>query len=353
MKKFKITRLLLAITLVGVVACGCGKKEEEPEVVIDTEVNEVESPENIDIAPEGMIRSDLTGEWIDESFKNQRPVACMINNLSVAMPQSGIGQADIVYEMEVEGGITRLMAVFQDYSNLEKVGPIRSARHYYIKTAMEYDAIFAHVGQSCVAEQFISTSGVNNINGLTNSMIFRDNSRKAPHNAYSNSEKFVQAINNKGYSTACSESYEKKFEFNKEDTDLADGTTANKIEVAYNSNRKPYFEYDSENKVYLRFQYGDKQIDDQTNEQLAYKNVIVQFCAQEPLLDELIEIHLVGEGTGYYFTDGKCIPITWKKESENGVCKYYYENGEQLEMNQGKTWISIFSNSHTQDVTFE
>lgn len=352
MKKFKKLCLVALITVAAILAMSCGKKEEATteEVTTTEEVATEESNE----APEGMVANELTGEWIDESLSNQRPLTCMINNLKPAMPQSGIGQADIVYEMLVEGGITRLMGVYKDYSKLEKLGPIRSSRHYYVEEAMEYDAIYAHVGQSVFAEEKIASTGINNINGLYNSMIFRDKSRVAPHNAYTNSENIAAAIKEQKYRTEYDTTFSKdKFVFAKDDTELADGEKAEKITTAFNSNRKPWFEYDSENKVYKRFQYGDKQIDAETDEQLTYKNVIIQFCPHAPLLEELIDITLTGEGTGYYATDGKVIPITWKKSGDGDTCKYYTEDGKQLEMNVGKTWITIFPDDQKGDITFE
>ena len=95
------------------------------------------------------VYNDLTGEWVtDRTEEYGRPIAVMLNNISDAMPQCDIGKADIVYEMKVEGGITRLLGIFNDYSNLEKLGSIRSCRPYYVTVAMEYDAIYMHYGQS-------------------------------------------------------------------------------------------------------------------------------------------------------------------------------------------------------------
>ena len=355
MKKIKLLAVLLVLTVLGLSVVACGKKEETEEKaeIVDTTSADVSSPEDIDIAPEGMIPCELTGEWIDESFKDQRPLCCMIHNLEVAMPQSSVGQADIIYEMEVEGGITRLMAVFHDYSALEKLGPIRSARHYYVQTAMEYDAIFAHVGQSIFAEDEIASSKINNLNGLTNSMIFRDNTRVAPDNAYTNSEKLADAISSKDYPTTHNESYDQKFFISKNDYTPEDGTAANKVTTAYNEGRKPWFEYNKDDGLYYRFQYGDKQIDKETNEQLAFKNVIIQFTTQAPLEGLLIDITLTGTNDGIYITNGQAIPITWEKDGIYGVCHYYTMDGEELKVNKGKTWITIFSDAKKDAITFE
>lgn len=353
MKKFnKILCVSCATVLMMSLLAGCGKTEEEP-VDVGEKV-EMESPEDVTITRDGMYMSELTGEWIDEELKDQRPIAVMINNVGDAMPQSGIGQADVVYECLVEGGITRLLAVFKDYSNLEKLGPIRSARPYYVRIADEYNGIYVHVGHSDRAVTEIENSGIDDLDGvygIGNVFTFRDETRVAPHNCYSNTEGLEAAIEKEGFSTTYDASYSEKFVFNSEDTELTDGTQANKITTAFNSNRKPYFEYNSEDKLYYRYQYGGNQIDDQTNENLAYKNVIIQFALHTPLEDNLIDIIMTGSGDGLYATDGKIIPITWK--NENGVVRYYTADGEQLKLNPGKTWITMFPDSQKDDIIIE
>ena len=118
------TSLIMGLSLV---ISGCGKENQGAMNLPATEnMNTAVDLELVN--HEGKVQSDLTGEWVDPAVNEQRPVAVMINNIGEAMPQSGIGQADVIYEMIVEGGITRLMAVFSDYSGLEKIGPVRSAR---------------------------------------------------------------------------------------------------------------------------------------------------------------------------------------------------------------------------------
>lgn len=354
MKRFK---KYLALLCVGTLSLGLltACKDKEATSVDSTNTAFMEDPEDISLMKDGMIISDLSGEWIDEKYKDQRPLCVMINNIQEAMPQSGISNAPVVYEMLVEGGITRLLAVFDDYQDLGKTGPIRSSRHYYVYTALEYDAIYAHIGQSVVAEQVIKDTNIDNLNGMEgvgNIMVYRDNTRVAPHNAYSDGERFVNSIEYAKYDTTHKDNFEKKFSFYSKNTDLKDGKTASTIHTNYSNGRKPYFEYDEANGVYLRNQYGGPQIDDQTNETLSYKNVIIQFAHHEPLLDELIDIDLSTNGEGYYATNGKYIPITWKCE-DDGVVRYYTKDGEKLKMNPGKTWITIFPDSQQGDVIFE
>ena len=126
----------------------------------------VDIAKGILLYPEGMARSYLTGEWIDETIANQRPLAVMLGNTKIATPQYGITDADVIYEAAVEGQETRLMAIFQDYANLEKVMSIRSCRHYYVHWALEFDAIYAHYGQAKYAVEILSQDYVNNLSGL-------------------------------------------------------------------------------------------------------------------------------------------------------------------------------------------
>ena len=147
MRKFMKKTVAVSVSAVlglSVLMTGCGKEEASTAATTATEA--MSSATDIELVnTEGKVQSDLTGEWVDPEVNQNRPVAIMINNIGEAMPQSGIGQADVIYEMVVEGGITRLMAVFSDYSGLEKIGQVRSARQYYVRAAEQLDAIFCHI----------------------------------------------------------------------------------------------------------------------------------------------------------------------------------------------------------------
>ncbi len=358
MRKTKTALLFTAALAACSMMAGCGKKEPTTEMITETQEQTTQEEATVE-TKDGMVLNPLTGEWIDESFANARPIAVMINNLKPAIPQAGIEKADIMYEVLVEGGITRMMGVYTDYSGMDKIGPIRSARHYYVKLANEYDAIYVHVGHSTYAVTELADSGIDHIDGtegIGNVFTYRTSDRKAPHNCYSSTEGIMKAFEQTGFSLTHNAGYDSnKFLFQTEDTELAEGTVANKITTAFNNNRKPWFEYNAEEKLYYRFEYGDKQIDETTGNQLKYKNVIIQF-ASHSVLDEkkdLQEIKLTGTGDGFYATDGKMIPITWEKQSDKGVTKYYTADGEQLKMNPGKTWITIFKDTEKSGIIAE
>lgn len=360
MKKFKLGILVAAFGFATLGLAGCGSKEEE--TTAPTEASTTEEVTTEEVTTEEVIQhegiyNDLTGIWeTDRTEEYGRPISVMMNNISDAMPQCGIGEADIVYEMKVEGGITRMLAIYSDYSNFERLGSIRSCRPYYVTVSMEYDAIYMHYGQSPQGETKLATSGINNLSGLSAEggvTYYRSSDRVAPHNVFSTPEMIEAGIEYMGYSTEHYYGFESMFLFHDEVTPLENGETANKITTDYSFNH-PWFEYHEDDGLYYRFQYNTAHIDGNTNEQLAYENIIVQFAHYTSIDDhDRQQLDLVGSGTGLYATNGKIIPITWKKSSENAQTKFYTEDGEELVLNPGKTWIAVFESNNTEGVTWE
>lgn len=353
---------LFALLLIGCMAIGmltgCSK---EPEAPTDLSVQgEIEIIEDEDVIPEGMARSYLTGEWIDEELATQRPIAVMLGNTTAALPQYGISEAQIVYESPVEGGLTRILAVIHDYENLEKLMSVRSCRHYFVHWALEYEAIYTHYGQAYLAYDILGQDYVHNLNGMEGSVdnvvYERDSSRKAPHNAYTTGEKLVAGIEMKEYPTTLSEDYEGHFLFNDDDKNeiqLANGAEATLVKTGYPIN-KPWFEYNEEDGLYYRYQHGNAQIDAVDNSQLTCKNIILQVCDWEVMDQEAgyLNVDTTSGGHGYFITNGKMLPVTWSKESVTSPTKYYYEDGSEIILNQGKTWICIIQDTAEDEVTF-
>lgn len=346
---------------------GCGNKTETPEVtsVVEpvsfepltepvTQTEAVTEPETVDpyYIPEGMMRSYLTGELISEGQGNRRPVAVMLNNIIDAIPQTGISRAGVVYEAPVEGGLTRLMGIFENYDDLDKIGSVRSARTYYVYFAKEFDAIYAHYGQCEYALPLLNSSEIDNISGLEsvgNVAYYRTSDRKAPHNAYTSAECIQDGIDYLGYNTAYPEGYDGHYRFaqGNEVVTLDEGEDAKKVVVGY-PNNKPWFEYNESDNLYYRFQYGAKQIDDMNGEQLAYRNIIMQYCGWESYYGtQYLNINVSSGGAGKYITNGKAIDITWQKDSQYGKTRYYDETGNEIVLNQGKTWVCIIQKDQT------
>lgn len=351
---------LLALALLGITALsvfGCGKKEEPATTEVPTEATTTEEATTED-PHEGENYNELTGEW-SKDYEPKRPIAIMINNIVDAIPSSSTKKADIIYECMVEGGITRIMPIFSNYDDIEKLGSVRSARHYYINIAREYDAIYFCYGQSAPAKKILNDGKIDAVNGLTyDAGFYRDDSRVAPHNVYTTSEKIKQGIEDFGYSTEYSDTHEKVWLFNEEETDLENGTAANTVHVSFGSYMKPYFVYNEEKGTYDRYEYGGAQIDnmaDEADNVLSFENVIIQQSSYECIntKNDLQELTQVGTGTGYYCTNGKAIPITWEKTSKKTKTYFYTEDGEELQLNPGKTWVSIIGNGEGAGVSFE
>lgn len=351
--------LLLIILTIVMISGKDKKKDSDDKTGSDASINvepeaTMSDAEDIDVVTrEGMVISNLTGEWIDESLDGQRPVCMMINNIIDAIPQSGISEADIIYEMKVEGSLTRLLCVFKDYEDIEKVGPVRSARHYYVEVADMLDGIYCHFGYSPLAEQEIPALGVNNLNGLflDGTVYYRDSARYAPHNVYTSGSRIADGIATYEYSTVYTTEPEKMFAFNYEEANLDSGNSANIIKTDYAHN-SPWFEYNSDEGVYYRYQYNQAHIDVENGEQLKFKNVIVMLADYTSLdSTDHQDVDWNAGGTAYYATNGEYVEITWKKD--NGVLKYFDKDGNQLRMNPGKTFIAVFDDSYPEGVSFE
>lgn len=363
MKKSK--RILAGIAVFMMVAAlgGCGNKYEEVSVttaaveteteaettvaavVLKTEEEEtttaaVEEPEER-VEIDGKIRSYLTGEMVDVEKANRRPLAIMMSNDKEAQPQYGINRAGVVYEAPVEGTMNRYMAIIEDYDDLERIGSVRSCRTYYTYFAREFDAIYAHYGQSTFALPYLeNVDNINGVEGIGGNAFYRSSDKKAPHNAYASAAKIKSTIEKLGYSTEYSDSYEGHFKFaNGSEQVTLDGQDAYKVVPGYSYN-EPWFEYHEDDGLYYRFQYGAAH---KGNEgQIAVKNIIIQYAEWgHYATTEYLNINLHTGREGYFITNGKAIPVTWKKDGEFGVTHYYDQDGKEITLNKGKTWICV------------
>ena len=352
MKRKSIILLILAM-LFALTACG---KKEEP--IRENNFNTLEetptptSTATPTVTPEenheGQAISKLTGLWVDEKIANRRPIALMINNISFANPQTGIGEASIMYEAVVEGGITRMMAIFEDVTG-DKIGSVRSARHYFVSFADEYDAIYAHFGHTKYATSKIKELGVDNLSGLSgigSTVYYRDNSIKPPHNAFASAKGLWKGIEKLGYRTTLRENLNNHFTFYEEDTDLLEGENASKkVTLGLSGYTSPYFTYDTKDKLYYRFQFDGPHIDKGTGEQLAFKNLILQYVSYWTIDQkngyQSMDIENT-KGEGLYITNGKAVAITWDKNEATKEMHYYDKDGKLLTINPGKTYIALY-----------
>ncbi len=322
----------------------------ETELVMETEIEETH---------EGQVQSLYTGLWIDEDIASLRPVAIMMENTSAAMPLYGIAQADVVYECPVEGGITRLMAIMQDYTGLSKIGNIRSCRTYYVYFAKEFDAVYFHCGQSHFAKELVYSSFIDNVNytlGKAETYSYRTSDKAAPHNLYTSSTMIANAISAYNYTSTLDGDEESHYIFTDEGTEvtLDSGTSATKVSLYY-SNNKPWWEYNESDGLYYRYQFSTAQKDGNTGEQLTAKNIIIMECDWYLWEEDTgyLYIEYMGSGSGKYITNGKCIDITWKRESESGKTRYYDSDGNEITLNRGVTWVEVAQDTYAGNITIQ
>jgi len=353
--KFKNLAKALTIATMIMMLTACGNKETTNEVTptptaaVTSEVSvepTAEPTPTLEVVQEGMVRSYLTGEYVPEAVGRRRPVAIMMNNVKVAVPQAGIANAGVVYEAPVEGGITRLMAVIEDYDNLEKIGSMRSCRDYYIFYASGFNAIYVHYGQSVYALGILEMSEVDNLSGLagySESVFYRTSDRKAPHNAYTSYEGLQRGIEIRGYSQEYAEGYQSSYVFADASAplELPGEWWADVVLPGYYLN-DARFDYNAEDSLYYRSQYGGAHIDELTGEQLAYKNILIQYSTWRNYDENgYLNIDVDAGNEGIYITNGKAIPVRWEKHDPWGATFYYDMAGNQITLNQGKTWVCI------------
>lgn len=320
------------------------KKSEE--VQEESDVQEAEKEEE-EVLPEGMTINPLTGLPVREEAVAHRPVAITINNLYSALPQSGISQADIIYETLAEGGITRLISVFQDIESVEKLGPVRSARRYFLDFALDQDAIYVHYGQDPAIINVHAQLGVANLNGLSyldTIMCWRDNSRVAPHNVYTSGDKIMAAWDTVGYRKEKKEDHIMAFNFNNGD-EVFEGTgQALKVSIPYSYYITGEFVYNEEEGIYKRYHFNEEHIDANTGDILTTKNIILQYANiyQRPGDTEgRLDIETISSGKGIYISEGMKKEITWEKTEQYEPTQFYDENGNRLKINKGNTWICV------------
>ena len=275
---------------------------------------------------------------------NDRPIAVMIDNHSDAWPQAGLNQAYMVYEIIVEGGETRLMALFKGV-DLDKIGPVRSARHYFIDYVMENDAIYVHFGQSPQAQSDMKKYSIADINGISEdgTTFWRVKDKYAPHNAVTSTERLLKSAKSKNYRTTSTE--KSVLNYVTDEVDLEEGQVANTVTIPHSNLQTVKYEYDEENKVYVRYARGEKQVDWDTKEPVTTKNIIITFCDNYTLSDSENKgrqgLKNIGTFDGYYITNGRAIKIKCVKNARDEKTIYQDIDGNEIEVNDGNTFVNI------------
>ncbi len=375
MKKLRIWLILAALLLLS--ACGedgnitntgdsgpgnPGFSENESLSDGDPASQSSGSPVQDDAQPprEGMVRSRLTNEWIDEDAAATRPIAVMIPNEHNAQPQYTLSEASILYEATVEGRMTRLLAIYENWQDLEKIGNIRSLRRYYAYWAFEWDAVIIHCGSPWFINDLLAEPETQTLNEsiyADSSAFFRDETRRSPHNAYATGQGILSVIGKKRYPLEYRGlTDENHFQF----TDASEpntleqyGENAMKAYYIDMSGCYPvtrcYFEYSEADGLYYRSQHlsggtDGPHIDGATGRQLCFKNILVQYIKSEDLGlgGGYLDLQCSDtEEDGWYFTNGKGIHVTWEKSADYSPTKFYDDNGKEIVLNTGKTMICV------------
>lgn len=275
-----------------------------------------------------------------------RPYAIMINNVSTARPlQSGLQDAFIIYEIIVEGGITRYLALFQDV-NTERIGSIRSARHYYLDYALENDAIYVHHGTSPQAQSDFGALGVDRIEISTPKTGWRDKSLNvaSEHTLFTSMELLANGLKNKR--TERNKDY--LLNYSSENIDLSkdeNNKKADKVEIEYSNNTTTSYQYNKDEQVYYRYVNNKEHTDYVTKKQYTFKNIITyqvkNYTLNDPEGKGRQGIENIGSGEGYYISNGYATKIKWQKDCRECQTKYTTMNGDKLKVNDGNTFIQI------------
>ncbi len=365
-----ISFLLALVVLMGLFACTAHPEapEEPPEpspaVTPSPTPTPTPTPEPTPtpvMETEPLYRSLFNGEGLDEPDYT-RPFAVMINNYILAQPQCGISDADIVYEVLAEGGITRMMAIFSDVKNAGRIGSMRSIRTYYVDIAMAYGAVAVHAGYSEQAHSRIRSNAVNNIDGVAgpgedNGTFYRDSNRMqngVEHSMFTKGESLYECAESLGYPLTVDEDYDTGLRFVKDGTP-EDGESAENIEIDFNGpkGKRSLLAYHEDTGLYTMVQHGSDYTDGNTDENVTFTNVLV-LRAETSVIDEYgrLDVKLTGEGTGWYANGGKVVEINWSRGDLTDHFEYELSDGTPLEIGVGKSYIAIIS-TYQADAIFE
>lgn len=379
--KRKVAMIFLSAVLACSALTGCGN-DKEVVSTNTTEVSEVEkskseteqkegadttestAAEETTVAEEnhdGMYRSELTNEWIDESLKDQRPVAIIVDNEKTALDHYGLTQADIVYEImnsTANGEITRLMCLVKDYASITQFGSIRSARPTHFMIAPEYNAILVHDGGPYYIDAYLSNPWIDNLSG---GFARIENGKAREFTEYVTTGEVEARIAASKYDVEYNEYYQGAHWLFTNESNPVDLTgygiseECTLVDLPFPHNGSE-LQYDEESNTYLYYEYGKAHIDlANDKEQLAFTNVVIQ-CAELVELDAngYMEFKLLNQsGVGYYITGGNAIPVTWGKANDVSATKFYDMDGEEIVLNTGKTYIALVSTDRWDELVLE
>lgn len=359
----RIFALTLALCLL---LCACGSTAEPETSPITTptqapttepttepETEPTTEPTTAPTEPPVIYRNPLNGAVLEEPFTG-RATAVVINNIAACLPQHGISGADMIFELETEGGITRLLAVYTELENVGSIGPVRSARSFFNSIAYGYDAPIIHCGGSSwglngYSDENSQLSNWAHINEQYNgSYFFRDSSRTGSysweHTLFTNDQLLLKGLADKEYNTVYADGLDYGMQF-AEEPGLV-GEPASQVTVHFRDSKTTSFTYNPDNGLYAASQYNRNHVDGNTGEVLQYRNVLCLNVEQWGIYDGTYTrsfYDLIGEGTGYFACDGQLIPILWSRADVASPFVYTTEDGTLLTLGVGTTYVGFSS----------
>lgn len=365
MKKIMRKSMLLCLCLFLLLAItGCKKKEVVEEVPVEEVEIIEEEPEVIEEEPIAIPENQnlLTGLGdLSEEAIGKRPVAVMVNNVMDAMPQYGVEQADVIFEIPVEADLTRFMALYADYTKVPTICAVRSCRYYFPAISEGFDAFYVHWGCDPTIYEYMNSLQLDSYDGMSNPgrLFARDQARlnsgyALEHTGYFDGTKFAAYIQSIGVRTDLgADKTGTAFVFNGMNEQLKpEGNACTKVNLNF-GNQTAALTYDQESNTYKKTNCGETQIDAKTGNQLSFTNVIVletTFSIRDEVGRKKVDITGGANTVGYYISNGAMQKITWLKENENAYLKFYDESGEELSINRGKSYIAF---NYAGQTTFE
>ncbi len=360
--------LLIALLAFALSSCQQEVVEEviEPQIVetiapVEPEPEPEPEPElEPEPEPEFLYYNPLTGEGMDEDISANRPYAVMLNNLKIATPQLSVSQADIIFEIPAEGGITRMMAIYQSMEGVGDIGSVRSARDYYVEIAAGLDAFFLHAGGSDTAYATIKSLGVTTfdcVNGpYEGTLYWRDADRISnmgfEHSVVTSGDTIVELFENYNVRKEHNDNFVSSFAFS--DTPSLDGAVEiSQLSVTYSYYKTGVFTYDADSGLYLVEEYDAPYIDGNNGEQVAVRNVLVLRTDISAIAGDdagRLDIRTIGSGSGLFLCDGKVIEIDWSRASLSAPFQFFTTDGAPLELGIGTSYINIVDESYVIDL---
>lgn len=304
----------------------------------------------VSVRAEQLVPRRLDGVMVPASVSNRWPVAVMIDNLTSARPQSGLGQASVVYEALAEGGIPRFMAVYAQ-PNIKRIGPVRSTRPYFVRYAAEYRAGLAHAGGSPDGLILLRSLRMPNIEGLkgkTASFFFRYGGTGV-HNLFTDTKLLTRAITQAKYNKFIPYYREWKFVDDPPLSARKKRKQSITINIGAGKSYQVRYEYDRVKNAYKRFTGGVPLVDRLTKKQVYAKNVVVLMVPKEKVLDRKgrLEIKTLGKGKAILLKDGVATTINWSKLTTYSRTVFTAKDKKEVEFNRGPVWITVLTAGHS------